>query len=297
MAAFNSYFVPSGVERETGDGPQPGPPILAVAGYLAHVDEWLSFEREWKALLDQKGLRSFEMAQFANLEEPYGTWTEAEREGFIQSLLATIKRWAGVLVAWAIEVDDWRNNRQIVKAHTLCALACIATVSDWAKECGYEEKISHTFEGYGESTGGLIGALGTAFRLPEDLDAYKIYLPVAQWKGDFCPLQAARVIAHQTGVARDKRRLDGDLAPYLNKLRETRGLIAILNPELLNWPEDVIRIADLEKSPLWGCAGPHQERAGIRVNLLGAKDYTLNLPKRLDLMFAKQDPKSKDGTL
>jgi hypothetical protein len=293
MAAFHSYFAVSGADREAGNGPKSSAPILVVAGYFGHVDEWLSFQQEWKLLLGGKGLRCFDMAQFAKLEEPYASWTEMEREEFIQSLLAAIKRWAGVLIAWAIEIDDWQNKAQIVKAHTLCGLACIATVSDWAKECGYEEKISHTFEATEESLPAVIGSLGAAFRLPEDLDAYKIYLPHAQREGDLAPLQAARILAHQTGVARDKRRLDGDLAPYLDELRRTRGQIAILNPELLKWPEDVIRIADLEKSPLWRIPDPSRARAGITVTLtLGApKSHTLRLPKRLDLMFAEREPK------
>lgn len=289
MAAFDSYFVVSGAERGTGGSPQSGAPILVVAGYLAHVDEWLSFEKVWSLLIGGKGIRSFDMAAFANLEEPYAAWSAAEREEFIQSLLSTIKRWAGVLVAWGIEIEDWQNKRQIVKAHTLCALACIATVSDWAKACGYEEKISHTFEAYGEST----PELRAAFRWPEDLDVYRIYVPVSQPKGDFVPLQAARILAHQTGVARDKRRMDGHLAPYLNKLHRTRGLNAILNPELLKWPEEVLRIVDLEKSPMWRFANPRQDRPKVTVSLLGAKNYALRLPQRLDLMFAEREPGEK----
>jgi hypothetical protein len=63
------------------------------------------------------------MFQFANRKDPYATWAETEREEFIQSLLSTIKRWAGVLIAWGIEIDDWPNEGQIAKAYTLCALA------------------------------------------------------------------------------------------------------------------------------------------------------------------------------
>src|ERR1035438_5247403 len=124
MGTFDAYFDMSGGDRWTGAGsPQFGAPILVVAGYLAHVDEWLSFEKDWNLLLDGKGLRSFDMAQFENRKDPYATWAETEREEFIQSLLSTIKRWAGVLIAWGIEIDDWPNEGQIAKAYTLCALA------------------------------------------------------------------------------------------------------------------------------------------------------------------------------
>jgi hypothetical protein len=59
MGTFDAYFDMSGADRWTGaSSPQSGAPILVVAGYLAHVDEWLSFEKDWKLLLDGKELRS-----------------------------------------------------------------------------------------------------------------------------------------------------------------------------------------------------------------------------------------------
>ena len=227
------------------------------------------------------------MVQFANRKDPYAMWAETEREEFIQSLLSTIKRWAGVLIAWGIEIDDWPNEGQVAKAYTLCALACIATVSEWAKVCGYTEKISHTFE-WGE---GSSPDLKTAFRL-EDLDTYNIHLPVTQPRRDFVPLQAARILAHQTGCARDKRCMGDDLAPYFNKLYQTRGLSSMLNRELLNWPEDVIRIADLQGSTLWPFKAPQAATdITVTLNLLGAKSYMLRIPRPLDLMFAEREPK------
>jgi hypothetical protein len=225
------------------------------------------------------------MFQFANRKDPYATWAETEREEFIQSLLSTIKRWAGVLIAWGIEIDDWPNEGQIAKAYTLCALACIATVSEWAKVCGYTEKIPHTFE-WGE---GSSPDLRTAFRL-EDLEAYSIYVPVTQPRRDFVPLQAAGILAHQTGCARDKRHMGDNLAPYLDKLHQTRGLSSMLSRELLNWPEDVIRIADLQGSPLWPFPNLPRENTVTLILGRGDKRYTLR-PKVLALMFAEREPK------
>ena len=284
MGMFETYFDASGAEREIADSPQSGP-ILVVAGYLAHVDEWRSLEKDWKLLLDRKGLAYFDMAQFASLKGPYAAWAEKEREEFIQSLLLIIKRRAGVLITWGIEVDDWLNDRQLVKAYTLCALACIATVSDWAKLCGYDEKILHVFESGYE---GALPDLRTAFRL-EDLDAYSIKQPITQPKRDLAPLQAAAILAHQTGCARDKRRMGDDLAPYLNELHQTRGLSSMLSRELLTWPEDVIRIAELRKSPLWPFPNLPRENT-VTFCGLGDMRHTIRL-KLLELMFAPREPK------
>lgn len=253
-----------------------------VAGYLGHVDDWRSLEKEWSLILASKGLKSFDMLEFAKRKGPFDAWTETERNEFIHSLLSVIRRWAGVLVAWGIEIDDWQNNSQVVKARTFCALACIATVSVWAKACGYAERIAH-FGGRGQPD------LSPAFR-EEDLESYGINNPIIQAKSHIAPLQAAGILAHQTGIARDRRRVGDNLAPYFDELYRTRGHSGILNRELLNWPEDVIRIADLEKSPLWefGNEPPAELRATVKV---GPKNYTLRIPPRLSLMRAEREPK------
>jgi hypothetical protein len=285
MATFDSYFAVSAADREAREAQRSGAPIMVVAGYLGHVGEWLAFEQEWKLLLDRKGLRSFEMAQFVNLEEPYATWSETEREEFIQSLLATIRRRAGVLVAWAIEMDDWQSRH--AKAYTLCALACIATVSEWVRACGYAEKISHIFDGYGEPKPDL----SSAFRL-EDLDAYGIVGPKVQPKRDVAPLQAARILAHQTGCARDKRRMGDNLAPYFDELYRVRGYSGMLKRELLDAIGEEVRIADLPGMyPLWPFAKPPVlDQALISVSLMDRRS-TLRVPKGLDMMFAEREPK------
>ena len=289
IGMFGTYFDASGADRESETGPKVGAPILVVAGYLAHFDEWQSLEEDWKVVLNRKGLASFDMAQFANLKGPYAAWGETEREEFIQSLLSIIKRRAGVLIAWGIEIDDWLNKRQLVKAHTLCALACIATVSTWAKGCGYEEKILHIVEAGDKGwPNERWPNLETAFRT-EDLDAYNILNLVTQRKCNVVPLQAAGILAHQTGCARDKRRMGDDLAPHLDKLHQTRGLSSMLTSELLSWPEDVIGIADLRQSPLWPFPDLPRENI-VTLHLLGSKSYTLR-PNVRGLMFAEREPK------
>ena len=83
-----------------------------------------------------------------------------------------------------------------------------------------------------------------------------------------------------------------DLAPYFNKLYQTRGLSSMLNRELLNWPEDVIRIADLQGSTLWPFKAPQVATdITVTLNLLGAKSYMLRIPRPLGLMFAEREPK------
>lgn len=290
---FTTYFDASGIDREAGR-PRSGAPILVVAGYLAHLDEWKHFESEWNLILDGKRLRSFDIVEFVRGTGPYAEWAQTERQEFIYSLLATIKRWAGMLAAWGIELDEQPDRRQIDRAHTLCGLACIANVSQWAKSCGYTEKIDQVFAiERGESGGDAwMPTLLTAFRYPEDSDAYGISPPIGQLQRDVPPLQAAAVLARQTACWRNTRSDDANLTPGLRELRKTRGFSGMLNRELLNWPEEVIRIADLEKSPLWGFVNEPPAEPIITVNL-GTHSYTMHIPPRLGLMFADgREPKA-----
>jgi hypothetical protein len=86
----------------------------------------------------------------------------------------------------------------------------------------------------------------TAFRYPEHSDAYGIAPPIGQLQRDLPPLQAAAILARQTACWRNARRDDPYLTPGLRDLLKTRGFSLMLNREPLNWPEEVIRIADLE---------------------------------------------------
>jgi hypothetical protein len=290
MGMFSTYFDANGTDREAGR-PQSGAPILVVAGYLAHLDEWKHFENEWNLILDGKRLRSFDILEFVNGKGAYAEWEQTERQEFIQSLLAVVKRWAGVLVAFGIELDDQPDRRQIDRAHTLCGLACIATVSDWANACGYTQKIDQVFAiERGESGGDIWMPAITAFRYPEDSVAYGISPPIGQLRCDTPPLQAAAILARQTRCWRDARRDDPNLTPGLRDLHKTRGFSLMLNRELLNWPEEVIRIADLEKSPLWGFARPSPPHVTVK---LGKESYTMRIPALLGLMFAEgREPKA-----
>jgi hypothetical protein len=69
----------------------------------------------------------------------------------------------------------------------------------------------------------------------------------------------------------------------------------MLSRELLSWPEDVIRIADLRKSPLWPFPNLPRENT-VTMTAVGFKSYTIRL-KLLELMFAPREPKDIDTPL
>lgn len=64
-----------------------GTKVLAVAGFIAAVDQWLEFERNWKETLEKKvGVSSLHMKNFAHSSSEFSDWkgNEAKRRDFLR---------------------------------------------------------------------------------------------------------------------------------------------------------------------------------------------------------------------
>src|SRR5437667_7254917 len=53
---------------DTGDCNQHG--MTAIVGYVAHIDQWAVFERDWKAALDKAGIKFLHTADFLHQNRP-----------------------------------------------------------------------------------------------------------------------------------------------------------------------------------------------------------------------------------
>ncbi|MGD0854353.1 MAG: DUF3800 domain-containing protein [Dehalococcoidia bacterium] len=68
---FTTYLDESGIHK--------GSQAVVLAGYAATLDQWISFEGEWKQALKELDVPFFHMTDFANRQPPYCTWDEAQR--------------------------------------------------------------------------------------------------------------------------------------------------------------------------------------------------------------------------
>src|SRR5579884_1563499 len=140
------------------------------------------------------------MVDFANLKRPYSTWSEPEREEFIDALLKIINDNTRAAVVWVLETNAYMEvikaknllDKDIVRAYHICARKCIEWVSICAKIAGYQDKILHIFDQGNPAWRTFAGAF-----TPEILGVYNIFQPIAQSKTDVVPLQSADVLAHQ----------------------------------------------------------------------------------------------------
>jgi hypothetical protein len=171
-----------------------------VGGYIAHVDEWKSFDAEWREVLRTKNLPRFHMAAFASGQYPYRNWNENEKEKFISSLLQLIARHVRGYAVFAIEPDAYmevvkaRNilNKDIIRAYHICARKCIEWVSIAAGIAKHKARVLHVFD-----QGSPAWASFEESFTPQVRDSYNIALPIAKRNADATPLQAADMLVHQ----------------------------------------------------------------------------------------------------
>jgi hypothetical protein len=205
---FTCHWDESGTDPGTETVSKSDTPILLVGGYLAHVNEWLDFEREWKPiiqpLLEKYDLRYFHMKDFANRRYPYSLLSDDENEALIQSLVAVIHKYARNSIVWAIDTDAYmeivkaRNllDKDIVRAYHICARKCMECVSLFAHIGKHGDKILHIFEQGNPAWPSFEDSFDQRM-----LDAFNILRPISQSKVDVLPLQAADILAHQRARA------------------------------------------------------------------------------------------------
>lgn len=115
-------------------------PILSVGGLVGRTDEWLKFEPEWNAVLNEFGVPYFHMREFAHSVDAYAVgWKgkEAKRKAFIDGLVKALAPhaayWMGACVVRAdyLKVDAEYELHEYVYPYTLCAKFCVDQANLW----------------------------------------------------------------------------------------------------------------------------------------------------------------------
>jgi hypothetical protein len=170
--------------------------VLAVAGFIATVDQWLEFERNWKETLIKFGVTSLHMKNFAHSSGEFSGWKgdEAKRRDFLRQLIGNIALRARHSFASAVLLDDWRevNERyyleELIKPFALCGRTLVHKVAEWAKRCNVEEnRISYVFENGDCDKGDFM------HRMKQDKKRAPIFLN----KDEACAFQAADLLAFE----------------------------------------------------------------------------------------------------
>lgn len=98
---FKSYMDESGIQADD--------PYCTIAGYLAPVNEWVEFERQWRFVLGEymrgipEQLRYFHALEFYGDDDKYWGWKRGKRESFENALFTIINECKLALFSCSID--------------------------------------------------------------------------------------------------------------------------------------------------------------------------------------------------
>jgi hypothetical protein len=233
--------------------------VLAVAGFIATVDQWLKFECNWKDTLGKFGVTSLHMKHFAHSSGEFSGWKgdEDKRRDFLRELIGNIVLRVRHSFASAVLLDDWRevNERyyleELIKPFGLCGRTLVHKVGEWAKRCDVDEKhIKYIFEDGDCDKGDFM------HRMRCDKKSAPIFLP----KDEACAFEAADLLAFENLQAHNGIS-DGRVQQFADLRYPLRELYKIPNgKEASDW--GVFTKEGLEKF----CTDVHVPRKDTNVN-------------------------------
>jgi hypothetical protein len=194
----------------------PTQPVLVVAGFIASVEDWILFDREWKDRLAYDGLTSFHMQSFAQSSGVYRTWKkdEARRRKLLADLTGMIFKHAQRKFGAAVVnsdlialIDDDARKAFALSAYGIAGRGAAGNVDEWTKENPAERAVRYVFEDGDFNKGDLMR------RMKEDGFATPIFEPKTDRPGrngipvpGFTPLQAADILAYEYMLAVERER-------------------------------------------------------------------------------------------
>jgi len=194
MAHFAAYFDESGTH---------GSPILTLAGYIATVEQWAHFAREWDEILKQESLTHFHMSKFEARQGEFRGWDNDRRLGVQKRLIGIIKRRVNIgifcavnLAAYDEMVTEWRR-KPFGSPYNFCVKMCLSIISFWAQEYEREEPIAYVIEhgaGYNHE---IDKSFSAVFAREEMRKFFRLGSLTFADKKQALPLQAADLLAYE----------------------------------------------------------------------------------------------------
>ena len=138
VSEFSCRWDESGVDPGTKTRSRSDRPVLVVAGYLAHADDWEALEEKWIAVLARHGLaeRGFHMVEFFNHRYPYSKLSKTDYGALIDALLDIVHFHPRMFVSFSMETKDYMDvikarhllEEDIVRAYHILARRCILMI-------------------------------------------------------------------------------------------------------------------------------------------------------------------------
>jgi hypothetical protein len=203
MVMLAVYFDESG----TGDTS----PVLSVGGYVATVDKWRRFDREWRHFLDEEKIGFLHMTDLENFQKQFSGFGPNDKKRLLQRAHYLIQSTGAVGIAGSvcrkefkdIVIPDKYAFGKIGSSYCLAAQTAMLKVGMWARSTGHTDPIRYVFANL-QSTVDGIKVKGELINL---LDDFKVKAKTRErlFLGDYSfeemkdirPLQAADIHAYE----------------------------------------------------------------------------------------------------
>jgi hypothetical protein len=148
-SVFVAYFDDSGSHVGSAN--------VTIGGFVAHVNEWKEFEREWRLLLAEFEIEFVHISEYVARRGPYEKWADSRRVDFMRKLTGIIRRRARAAIAASFPIHNYEKIKDIVVAQAVefsttalvyCAGVCWKNLGDWARDTGKgkDVRIASVFE-------------------------------------------------------------------------------------------------------------------------------------------------------
>ena len=83
--------------------------VFAVGGYLAHVDQWRTFEREWGLWLRKARVKVFHATDFYNARGEFKGWDDKKQRKYAKLFTATAADRTEIAIGRAVDVAAYQE--------------------------------------------------------------------------------------------------------------------------------------------------------------------------------------------
>jgi hypothetical protein len=195
MAKFTAYFDASGA-------PDQGV-ALSVAGLIAPTEQWIEFEKNWKAALNAYGVSELHMREFAPGSGEFASWKDDKRRRvlFLERLINIIKTRLHHSFVNCVMLEHHHRVGQMYpllrswKPFALAGNNCIDKVRKWAHRMAAPlDEVQCVFENGDKDKGDLIN----------HCEKHHGFIPTFLNKKQNIAFQAADLLAYEHRLANKK---------------------------------------------------------------------------------------------
>lgn len=136
---------------EAGKYDDPKNSVVSVCGVISSLDKWTEFEREWKAVLDEFGISSFHMKEFAQFKGEFKGWPEEKRQALLAKFIDVMDNRVMGCLAATMSVWDFNNlkpeEREAIGGDPYypCLMGCVIHSAQTVHNLAPEETIEVIF--------------------------------------------------------------------------------------------------------------------------------------------------------